>query len=60
MQKMIEAKVIFDESEIQFNGFQVCEHVDGKYWFIIGDNGEYLHECKDLEQAIQYCMENKP
>lgn len=56
---MIKAEVIFDESEIQINGFTICEHVGGLYWFILDQNGVEIDglEFENLEQAIKYCLE---
>lgn len=55
---MIEVKVVFDESQIELNGFTISESQDGKLWFIHDGDFERIDQFEMLEQAIKHCMEN--
>mgnify|MGYP000891921923 CR=1 FL=1 len=55
---MVKCEVVFDENEIQCNGFLLQEQANGEYWFILNEDYEVVTTKSILEQAIKYCLEN--
>lgn len=55
---MIKAEVVFDEHDIQINGYIVSEAMDGSEWFVQDKSMITIAEFRMLENAIKYCLEN--